>query len=217
MQRTIYDFLYRKYELQMDSSQRTMFEGSLKVYWGIKMLMVTAYIVYFLVAIGEDQFLPNETYWIVIGMVASMVVVTLAYMNVVTAWFSIMLGRHRKWIDNLLIIAGILLCLKIPTYTLGQDGFEFGSIQESLLYPGIFLFVAGLYRKLHYRSAKVVQLCAAVSVLLSAAILSTFSLDTIGGSLYLGFILLINVGFTADLLFYYYWQTKSKKMLSYTG
>ncbi|MGN7415967.1 MULTISPECIES: hypothetical protein [unclassified Paenibacillus] len=215
MQRTIYDFLLRKYELHhagQDPSFRKTFTGSMKWYWGLKLIVVGIYIALFLHYVGKDQFLPSETYWFIGGIVFSLFVITLSYLNIFTAWFAIMLGKHRKWIDNLLIITGILLCIKLPVYTFGNGDVNFFNIQESLLLPGILMIAMGLYRKVHYRSSKVVPWCAAVSLLISAVILVKFPIDSIGQSIYLGFIMLVNAGFIIDLLVLYMLHFKSRML-----
>lgn len=220
MQRTIYDFLYRKYELTgiegikggRDTALRNRFAEGMKLYWGVKLAAVAVYIGLFIYFVGSDRYLPSETYWFIGGVAASLILITLAYMNVFTAWFAIMLGKHRMWFDSLLIITGLVLCIKLPVYTFGQSTVDIHSLRQSLVLPGILMIAMGVYRKVHYKQTKVVHLCAAVSVVISAGILAAYPLDMIGRSVYLGFILLLNAGFIVDLIVYYGLHYNSKRI-----
>jgi|GEM_PF-2325604 hypothetical protein len=217
MQRTIYDFLYRKYELagvegRNNTALRSRFAEGMKLYWGVKLAAVAIYLGLFLYFVGSDRYLPSETYWFIGGVAASLILITLAYMNVFTAWFAIMLGKHRMWFDRLLIITGLVLCIKLPVYTFGESAVDFQGVRQSLVLPGILMIAMGVYRKVHYKQTRVVHLCAAVSVVISAGILAAYPLDMIGQSVYLGFILLLNAGFIVDLIVYYGLHYKSRRI-----
>ncbi|MCR8644648.1 hypothetical protein NV379_18505 [Paenibacillus sp. N1-5-1-14] len=215
MQRTIYDFLYHKYDFLNKGTNPTFrhqFQANMKVYWGLKLLAVTFYLAIFLKFVGRDTFLPNDTYWFVACVTLLLIVITLAYFNVVTAWFVLTLSKHRKWLDNLLMIAGGLLCISIylPTYTFGDSTFDLQSLNDNLFIPGLFMFTIGMYRKIHYQKSGAVVRSALFSILVTAGILFLFPIHSIGKSLYLGFILLVNAGFLADMIVYYYLHNKSK-------
>lgn len=217
MQRTIYDFLYRKYELVgaegvKDTALRSRFAEGMKLYWGVKLAAVAVYIGLFLYFVGSDRYLPSETYWFIGGVAASLILITLAYMNVFAAWFAIMLGKHRMWVDRLLIITGLVLCIRLPVYTFGQHVTDFDSLRQSMVLPGIVMIAMGVYRKVHYKQTKVVHLCAAVSVVITASILAAYPLDMIGHSVYLGFILLLNAGFIVDLIVFYGLHYRTKRI-----
>lgn len=211
MQRTIYDFLYRKYDFSLQAGNvpfRSRFAAGMKAYWVLKLLVVTLYFAVFLLFVGQDKFMPEDTYWFVGSVFVGFSLITLSYLNVFGAWFAITLSKHRKWIDTLLIISGLLLCIQFPVYTFGEAAPNISALRESLILPGILLIIIGLYRKIHYRSSGVVQLSALVSLLVTAGILVKYPLHYVTDSIYLGFILLINVGFIADLILFYYWHNK---------
>ncbi|WP_442603182.1 hypothetical protein [Paenibacillus sp. KN14-4R] len=215
MQRTIYDFLFHKYDFLnkgADTTFRHQFQENMKLYWGIKLLAVTVYLGIFLKFVGRDTFLPNDTYWFVGCVVALLIVITLAYFNVFSAWFMITLSKHRKWLDTLLIFSGILLCLSIylPTYAFGNSTYDLQTLHDNLLLPGILMFTIGMYRKIHYKKSRAVPISAMFSLLVSVGIFALFPAHSIGKSLYLGFILLVNAGFLADMVVFYYLHNKSK-------
>lgn len=213
MQRTIYDFLYRKYDFSMQMGNvpfRSRFAAGMKAYWGLKLLAVTVYFSLFLNFVGEDKYLPKDTYWFVGSVLAALILVTLSYLNVFGAWFAITLSKHRKWIDTVLIISGLLLCIHFPVYSFGETVPDLSALRDTLILPGILLIIIGLYRKIHYRSSRVVPLSALASLLVTTGILMKYPLHSITHSIYLGFILLINAGFIADLLLFYYWHSKSE-------
>ncbi|MEC0090292.1 hypothetical protein [Paenibacillus macquariensis] len=218
MQRTIYDFLFQKYDFfqtRDNASLRDQFKGSMKVYWGLKLLAVTIYFSLFLRFVGQDIYLPTETYWFVGSVVAGLLLITLSYLNVFSAWFVITLSKHRKWIDTLLILTGIILCIKLPVYTFGDSSYDISGLRESLFIPGLLLITVGLYRKIHYQKSKVVPFSAIVSVIISACIFIKFPMDSIMQSVYLGFIILLNLGFLVDLFLFYYLHMKLKTTTNY--
>ncbi|MNI31593.1 hypothetical protein D3C73_854800 [compost metagenome] len=131
-------------------------------------------------------------------------------MNVFGAWFTIALSRHRRWLDSLLIISGLVLCIKFPVYAFGEPMPAAGELRDSLILPGILMLMLGLYRKIHYRSSGVVPLSAMASLGITAGILLKYPVHSITHSIYLSFILLINAGFVADLFLFHYWHRKSK-------
>lgn len=213
MQRTIYDFLYRKYGFNLQGGNtafRRRFTAGMKTYWGLKLLAVGIYFFVFLRFVGKDKFIPDDTYWFALSVAAALVLISLSYLNVFGAWYAIALSRHRKWIDSLLIISGLLLCIRFPVYTFGEAMPNVGELRETLILPGILMLMLGLYRKIHYRSSGVVPLSALASLLITAGILLKYPVHSITQSIYLSFILLINAGFVADLLLFHYWHRKSK-------
>lgn len=213
MQRTIYDFLYRKYDFNLQGGNpafRRLFTAGMKTYWGLKLLAVGIYFFMFLHFAGQDKFIPDDTYWFVLSVAAALILITLSYLNVFGAWYAIALSRHRKWIDSLLIISGLLLCIRFPVYAFGEAQPNVSELRETLILPGILMLMLGLYRKIHYRSSGVVPLCALASLLITAGILLKYPIPSITQSIYLSFILLINAGFVADLLLFHYWHRKAK-------
>lgn len=216
MQRSIYDFLYRKYGFlqQGNGSIRSHFTRSIQLYWGVKLIAVAIYFIAFLKWVGMDYYLPSETYWFISGVAGALLLVTLSYLNIFAAWFAIAIGKHRKWIDTLLIVTGLLLSIKLPAFTFGDTDGTWIDNQESLLVLGLLMIVMGVYRKIHYQNLQVVQKSAVVSILITALIFIKFPLDSIGQSIYLGFILLLNIGFMMDLILYYYLHHKFKTQLT---
>jgi hypothetical protein len=213
MQRTIYDFLYRKYGFSAPGENkafRSLFSAGMRAYWGVKLLAVGLFFFLFLRFTGKDRFIPEDTYWFIGSIAAALILVTLSYLNVFGAWYAIALSRHRRWIDSLLILSGLVLCIRFPVYAFGEAMPDVSELRESLILPGILMLMLGIYRKIHYRSSGVVPLSALASLLITAGILYKYPIHTITQSIYLSFIMLINAGFVADLLLFHYWHRKSK-------
>ncbi|MFD0047792.1 hypothetical protein ACFVHQ_00380 [Actinomycetes bacterium NPDC127524] len=216
MQRTIFDFLYKKYDFDTKSGLffRDTFTKRMKLYWSLKLTAVLIYFILFLKFVGKDSTFPAETYWFVGSMAAGLLLISLSYLNVALAWFAISLGQHRKWIDSLLIISGLLLCLPLPVYSYHESGFDLTSLRQVLMIAGIFMGVIGLYRKIHYLKRKVVPFSAAASLLIFICIFTVFNVSEIKDSIYLGFLTLVNMGFLADMIVYYYLHQRVNKGIS---
>lgn len=201
MQRTIYDFLIKKYDVskkKLSGSMTNQLESYLKKYWFLKILGTITFFALFML---NEKMRNVESFKFVGEMLLMLLFVTVAYFKFPPVWYMLSLSPRRKWLDYLLMGTGIVLCLNLPVFTIGDYSANVDTIQLLLKTIGAGMIILGIYRRLHYQQSGIVWKCAVFAGLLTIGMLGFLSWESISQNIYLSFLLLVNSSFIADFVF----------------